>query len=88
MEPSDIPQDDLLDVIEMTDKIEGYISKVIKGNERHLAVSALLTASINCMLSQCETVEEIVICGTIFMQILDSSIRAIQIKEKEKPSRP
>lgn len=76
-----ISQDDLLDVMEMTNKMETYISSVLHENDRNLAISALMSASINCMLGQCKTLDEVVFYRNLFMQILDSSIQSIQIKE-------
>ncbi len=81
MEKMPISQDDLLDVMEMTNKMETYISSVLHENDRNLAISALMSASINCMLGQCKTLDEVVFYRNLFMQILDSSIQSIQIKE-------
>jgi len=83
MEMPHIPHDDLMDVMEMTNKMEMYISNVLQENDRNLAMSALMSASINCMLGQCKTLDEVVFYRNLFMQILDSSIRSIQIKGKE-----
>lgn len=83
MELPHIPRDDLMDVMEMTNKIESYISGVLKENDRNLAMSALMSASINNMLSQCKTLNEVMFYRNLFMQILDSSIQSIQIKGKE-----
>lgn len=83
MELPHIPRDDLMDVMEMTNKIESYISGVLKDNDRNLAMSALMRASINSMLSQCKTLNEVMFYRNLFMQILDSSIRSIQIKGKD-----
>jgi hypothetical protein len=85
MELPDIPQDDIMDVMEMTSKIESYISYILKDNEKDLAMSALMSASINCMLSQCKTLNEVLFYRNLFMQILDSSIIAIQVNGPEKP---
>ena len=80
MEISPIPQDDLMDVMEMTNKIESYIANVLKDNDRNLAMSALMSACINSMLFQCKTLDEVVFYRNLFMQILDNLIRTIQIK--------
>lgn len=77
-----VPQDDLLDVMEMTNKLENYIGKILKENELTLAMSALMSASINCTLSQCKTLDEVMFYRNIFMEIFDSSIRSIQLKGK------
>jgi hypothetical protein len=81
-----IPQDDLMDVMEMTQKIENYICKTLKGNEHKLAMSALMSSSVNCMLGQCKNLDEVIFYRNLFMQILDTSIRCIQVKGPESPS--
>lgn len=80
MEPPSIPQDDLIDVMEMTEKIESHILSVIKGNDRNLSMSALMSACINSMLLQCSTLEEILFYRNLFVQILDVSIKSIKLK--------
>jgi len=85
MELPHVPQDDLMDVIEMTNKIESYIMHILKDNEMNLSMSALMSASINCLLGRCTTLSEVVFYRNLFVQILDSSIRAIQVKPPEKP---
>jgi hypothetical protein len=81
-----IPQDDLMDVMEMTNKIETYIANVLKDNDKNLAMSALMSACTNSMLVQCKTLDEVVFYRNLFTQILDSSIRSIRIERGEKPS--
>lgn len=83
MENPSVPQDDLMDVMEMTQKLEHHISHILKENDMTLAMSALMSASINCILDQCKTLDEIIFYRNIFIQIFDSSILAIKIKEKE-----
>ncbi len=85
MELPHIPQDDLIDVMEMTNKIETYISDVLKDNDRNLAMSSLMSSTINCMLSQCKTLNEVIFYRNLFMQILDSSIKNIRIQGTQHP---
>lgn len=82
MENPIVPHDDLLDVVEMTQKLESHISSILQENELTLSMSALMSATINCIISQCTNFDEVVFYRNIFMQIFDSSIRAIKIKEK------
>lgn len=86
MEPSSIPQDDLIDVMEMTHKIEAHILATIKGNSRNLSMSALMSGCINSMLVQCDTLDEVLFYRDLFVQILDGSIRSIHIKPPENPA--
>ncbi len=81
MGKKDIPADDLIDVMEMTKKLEAYISKVLNGNQTDLAVSALMSAFINCMLGQCKNFDQVLFYRHIFMQIYDEAILSIKIKE-------
>lgn len=81
-----IPQDDLIDVMEMADEIESSIENILHGNQHTLGMSALMSASINCMLGSCHTLNEVMFYRNIFMQILDSSIRDIQIRGPNSPS--
>jgi len=83
MDQPAIPQDDLIDVMEMTQKLESYISRILQDNELSLAFSALMSATINSILAQCETLDEVVFYRNVFMQIFDSSIRTIKIKGKD-----
>jgi hypothetical protein len=82
MEKHTVSQDDLLDVMEMTQKLENYISNVLKDNQTTLAMSALMSATINCVLGQCTTLNEVVFYRNIFAQIFDDSINSIRLKEK------
>lgn len=78
-----IPQDDLLDVMEMTSKLENQISRILGENELALSMSALMSATINCIIAQCKTLDEVVFYRNIFMEIFDSSIRNINITKKD-----
>lgn len=86
MESPHIPHDDLMDVLEMTNKIESYISNILKDNDHNLAISALMNASVNSMIGQCKTLSEVMFCRTLFIQILDISIKSIEWKKPEEPS--
>ena len=85
MELPDIPKDDLIDVMEMTNKIELFIANVLNENELELAMSALMCSAINSVLSQCQTLDEVMFYRNLFVQIIDISIETIQIKNQEPP---
>lgn len=80
MEENEISNDDLQDVIEMTQKLEESISEILKENETNLAMSALMSSTINCIISQCRNLEEIFNHKNIFMQFFDIAIKSIKIK--------
>ncbi len=78
-----VPQDDLMDVMEMTNKIEAHVLHILKENEMHISMSALMGSFINCFLVHCDTPESRIHYGFIFTQILVRSIEAINAKESE-----
>ncbi len=82
MQKTTIPQDDLLDVIEMTQKLESYISKMLKKNELTLGISALMSASVNSILSRCNTLDDIIFYRGMLNKIFDISIKCVKIKKK------
>jgi hypothetical protein len=81
-----IPHDDVTDVIEMTDKLEFLIHEILHGNEKELALSALMNACVNCLIGQCKTVLEARMLREVLVQVLDLSIENIKIETPEKPS--
>jgi len=85
MEDPQIPQDDLMDVLEMTRDIEAHISKVLAENDLNLALSALMSAAINSIMSQCTTLDEVVYYRNLFMLSFDSSIKSIKIQSNKNP---
>ena len=86
MEMPPVPQDDLMDVMEMTEKLENYITSVLRDNDKNLAMSALMSATINCMLGPCKTLDEVMLYRNIFIEILDGTIRTIKVKGPGKTS--
>ena len=82
MEQPDVPQDDLMDVAEMMTKLEDFISDTLEGNATNLGMSALMSATINCIMRQCRTVHEARMYRQIYMQIFDGAISSIRIEEK------
>lgn len=85
MELSNIPQDDMIDVAEMSNKIETYICSILKDNDPNIAMSALISSTVNCIMTQCKTLDEIMLTRRILLHALDSSIRNIRIQGPEKP---
>lgn len=84
MDLPNITQDDLMDVMELTQKLEETIAEILSENEMNIAMSSLMGASINCMLGQCDTLQEVMFYRNLFMQILDAAIKDIKIKGPEK----
>jgi len=81
MEPHSVSQDDIQDVMELTDKLELAIGEILNGNQTTLAISAIISASINCCFSQCSTMEEIIVYRNMFVRVIDETIKNFQIKK-------
>lgn len=81
MDYSNLPQDDLLDVLEMTKKVDAFLSDTFSQTDRNLAMSAVMNSTINCIIAQCRTLEDVMFYRSIFLHFFDASINAIKIKE-------
>ena len=84
-EKPQIANDDLLDVMEMTQKLEESISLHLDDMNADLAISSLISATINCICAQCNKVDEVIFFRNIFLQVFDGHIRAIKIKPDQQP---
>jgi hypothetical protein len=85
MEKPQIPMDDIDDIKELSENIENDIYKNLEGYDMNIAMSALISASINAITSQCETLDEIEFFKNIFIQTVDITFRDAQLKKPEKP---
>jgi hypothetical protein len=83
MERVPVSNDDLMDVIELTDKLELAIGEILNGHQTTLAISAIISSSINCALSQCNTMQEIMIYRDMFVRVIDETIKNVHIKKKD-----
>lgn len=69
-----IAEDDLLDIVEMCREMERSIHSILEGNEKNLAICALISATINTILSQCQTVDEAITYRNVFVRSFDRTI--------------
>ncbi len=83
-----IPQDDVIDVMEMTDRMERYIRRVLRDQPTPLAMSALISASVNCLWAHCNSMDEVILYRNMLMSVLDRSIRHMQIIKGKGPDKP
>ena len=81
MDNTSVSHDDILDVSEMADRLENAINEVLDDQETNLAFSALVSATVNCIIGQAETIEQAILYKTIFNQALDYGIKSIKIKD-------
>jgi hypothetical protein len=86
MDISHISADDITDVAEMTERLEKKIIEILNGNQSNLAISALISATVNCILAPCKSVEEAFFYRGIVMSVFDSTIKRIKIQRPDSPS--
>lgn len=77
MERLDISQDDLLDVAELSMKIETFVNQVLEDTELNVAFSSLMSGSINSLLARCQNKGEVLFYGNLFIQIIDNTMRTV-----------
>jgi hypothetical protein len=69
MEKTNIPLDDIDDVKEMTKKLEDSMCEILSENEITLAISALVSATVNFVIHQSASIDEIEHYQTVFMKV-------------------
>lgn len=79
-EDRQIPMDDIMDVHELSQKLELGIKEAFVDVERELALSALMSAFINSILDQCKTMEDALFYRSLFIRALDNTIASIQVE--------
>lgn len=88
MEKPQLPQDDLEDVMEMTDRIEDFVAFTLKDTPLNLAMSALISAATNCILAKCETVNQAIFFRNLLLDVLDKTIGEMKPKDGINPPLP
>lgn len=78
-----LPQDDLLDVIEMVDKIENFVDTVLQGNDKNLAVSAIISAAINLLIKCSSSITEVKYLRSLLDFTFKDYIRELEKEQKK-----
>lgn len=77
-----IPEDDIIDIMEMSEKIERAIYNILDDLDIEVAMSTLMGAMINCMIAQCESIDELIFYRNSLVNILDDIILARTPKQE------
>jgi hypothetical protein len=75
-----VPQDDLLDVMELTQKLQHQISIVLEDTVLYLSMPALVAATIKCMLHQCESVEKARFYKDLYIYLFEEALKDSDLK--------
>lgn len=81
MQNRSISNDDVLDVVEMTNVLKSHINSVLQDNEMPIAMSALINATVHVMLDQSENSEELEHYSDCLRKILDDAIHFYNTKK-------
>ena len=81
MDLDPIPNDDVMDVSELTQKIQNAVSNILQDNEVDVAISALISSFVNEVIFQCDNVSEILFYQAIIQEMFISRIKSIRLKE-------
>jgi len=73
-------KDDLMDIEDISKEIEKFYTKIFQENDFPIAFSSLMTANINFLMSQCETLEDMICCRNIFFTLFDASLKKVKIE--------
>jgi hypothetical protein len=75
-----VPKDDLLDVLELTNALQHKTYLVLKDSPIYLAMPALMSATIKSMLHQCESAEEARYYADIFISLFVQALKGSDLK--------
>lgn len=82
MEKPNISQDDLTDIVELSNKIEDFIDQLMEDNDQNVGMSALFSAFFNCSFRNCSNLMEMMVLRSIIIQTIDSMIKNVKVKNK------
>lgn len=85
MEFHSIPNDDIMDAVEITTALEDSMYQILQDVDVDIALSSLMSAAINCIIAQCDDLEEALFYRNLFIKFLDRSIGVVNIKGQKKP---
>lgn len=74
MENNQIAHDDIQDVAELTDKLGRCISDILCETDHQIAISALMTATINSILNQCDNNDQVRFYQSLIHTCFDTAI--------------
>ena len=75
-----VPKDDLLDVLELTHTLQQKIYIVLKDSPLYLSMPSLMSATIRCILHQCDNIEQAQYYRDVFMESFDQALKDSDLK--------
>lgn len=84
MNQLNISQDDITDVRELKDRLESAFSEICSEHQHNLAMSALMSATINSISKHSKDTTEIFQLFDIFTQMIVTCLKEVNKKLKEE----
>lgn len=81
MDNPQICEDDLLDVVDIADKMYDAINEMLQDFEKNLAISAMTNVAIDIILDQSETIEDVFIFKKVLVDMFEMKVKDL-IKQK------
>lgn len=80
-----IPQDDFMDVLEITKDLQKYMDNISLENGRNIAMTAIINSTINSIFNNSGEIKDVIFYRNVLVELLDSSIKEVQDKTKKNP---
>lgn len=77
-----ISPDDLQDMRELVDDLQEAIGVILYDQNFDIAFSALMSATINSTLGQCETIDEVMMYRNVFINGMNAFIKNIKLQQE------
>jgi len=78
-----ISNDDLEDVKELTSKLDKAILEILEDTQLEIAISSLLSTTINCMIDQCDTILDTLMYKNLLIKAFDLGIESFMMRDKK-----
>jgi hypothetical protein len=77
MSSQEIPNDDIRDVYELSQELECKMNEILNENQLDICMSAMICATINTIIKQCETKEEMNLYKKTFNEIFHNHLNKL-----------
>jgi hypothetical protein len=80
----EVPNDDLLDIADTTEKIVNCINEIYSQNETHIAASAFFSAISKILVCKCRNIPELLLYRFLIMVSIEEAKGDIKLKEQNE----
>jgi hypothetical protein len=88
MQKYNLPRDDLIDIVELSRKLAESVNEILDECDVHIALSALISTTMQCVMSQCSKYEEVFFYREMAIQLMDAMIKTFDETDPGQCSYP